>query len=353
MRILVVANFQIEYSIQLANAMARLCEVSLVLWDQMAPDRRGQVEENVKVIEFRVPGIISWSRAYTQARVAQFASQSNADIVHFQNAYAWNSLYPRSYRKKVQVLTVHDPYPHLGHLDPWSFPAIAVHGFHARAIIVLGNAQKSSLLTRFRLPAWKVHVIPHGDFSYLSGSADPPPSNGSTVLFFGRIAAYKGIEDFLRACVYVKENHETARFRVVGQGDLTPYRGLMSTLTDLEVRNTFVSREELAREIENSALLVAPYVEASQSGVAIAAQSLGRPVVGTRVGGLPEDILDGRTGLLVEPRNWRALGDAILQLLSDSERRKKMGANAFNWMRTERSWAKIASKTVALYEAVS
>src|SRR2546425_868471 len=237
MRILVVANFQIEYSIQLANAMARLCEVSLVLWDQMAPDLRGQVEENVKVIEFRGPGIISWSRAYTQARVAQFASQSNADIVHFQNAYAWNSLYPRSYRKKVQVLTVHDPYPHLGHLDPWSFPAIAVHGFHARAIIVLGNAQKSSLLTRFRLPAWKVHVIPHGDFSYLSGSADPPPSNGSTVLFFGRIAAYKGIEDFLRACVYVKENHEAAT--VGGQVSLAnnPEPRSLMVLLDVDARS--------------------------------------------------------------------------------------------------------------------
>ena len=109
MRILVVANFQIEYSIQLANAMARLCEVSLVLWDQMAPDLRGQVEENVKVIEFRGPGIISWSRAYTQARVAQFASQSNADIVHFQNAYAWNSLYPRSYRLCAVTRTTPSP----------------------------------------------------------------------------------------------------------------------------------------------------------------------------------------------------------------------------------------------------
>ena len=60
----------------------------------------------------------------------------------------------------------------------------------------------------------------------------------------------------------------------------------------------------------------------------IEAQALGVPAIVTDVGGLPEIVRDGVTGLVVPPRNARALADAILALAADPERRRAMGAAA-------------------------
>ena len=64
------------------------------------------------------------------------------------------------------------------------------------------------------------------------------------------------------------------------------------------------------------------------SNVIIEAGAAGRPVVATRVGGNPEAIVEGETGLLVPPRDPAALGEAINTLLADPDRRQRMGAAA-------------------------
>ena len=85
----------------------------------------------------------------------------------------------------------------------------------------------------------------------------------------------------------------------------------------------------------------------------IAAQSLGRPVVASDVGGLRDDIVPGQTGVLVRPGDPVGLADALVTLLESSETRESMGRQAKEWMATARSWNKIARDTVALYEGIS
>jgi glycosyltransferase involved in cell wall biosynthesis len=86
-----------------------------------------------------------------------------------------------------------------------------------------------------------------------------------------------------------------------------------------------------------------------QGVVAIEAMAHGRPVVGARVGGLAELIVDGETGILVPPRDAAALRAALLRLLEDRELRARMGAAGRHRISELCSWDHVAPKVLETY----
>ena len=84
----------------------------------------------------------------------------------------------------------------------------------------------------------------------------------------------------------------------------------------------------------------------------IEAMASGLPCVGSRVGGIPETIVDGKTGLLVAPNDPDALAEALIRLLKDAGLRESMGAQGRDRAREIFSWSSIARRTRELYERV-
>ena len=80
------------------------------------------------------------------------------------------------------------------------------------------------------------------------------------------------------------------------------------------------------------------------------AMAAGLPVIGTRVGGIPELVLDGETGLLVEPERPQELADALDSLAKSRERRLELGRRGRERVQEHFSAAGVAARTVALYE---
>src|SRR5207249_5838275 len=87
----------------------------------------------------------------------------------------------------------------------------------------------------------------------------------------------------------------------------------------------------------------------SQSGVIPLAYSAGKPVVATEVGGLPEMVEHGRTGLLVPPRDAAQLADAVVRLLLDRKLRRRMGMCGKAKIAEECSPELVAQKTIDVY----
>jgi len=108
-----------------------------------------------------------------------------------------------------------------------------------------------------------------------------------------------------------------------------------------------LSNAELAALVEDSAFLALPYRDATQSGVVLTAYALGRPVVATSVGALPEYVSDGDTGLLVPPRDAARLAEAMVGLLSEPQRLARLGQGANR--RAQRGWDDAARETVKVY----
>ena len=94
-------------------------------------------------------------------------------------------------------------------------------------------------------------------------------------------------------------------------------------------------------------IAVLPSLIEATSLFALEAMAMAKPVVATNVGGLPEIL--GNAALLVEPMNERELGDAIIQLLQDEERRDEMGKNGRR-LAEKHSWKTIAERTDAEYQ---
>ena len=97
-------------------------------------------------------------------------------------------------------------------------------------------------------------------------------------------------------------------------------------------------------------LLVLPSLNEGMGRVLLEAQVMGKPVIGTRVGGIPDVIREGGTGLIVPPKDPRALAEAILNLLRDPERCRAMGEAGKKWVDEKFGVEVMVSQISKLYE---
>jgi glycosyltransferase involved in cell wall biosynthesis len=147
------------------------------------------------------------------------------------------------------------------------------------------------------------------------------PAGRRTLLFFGLIRAYKGLQYLIEAMSIVRE-HMDCLLLVVGEfyEDKSKYLDLIERRSlgeHVRVIDRYVPNEEVARYFVGSDVAVLPYVTATQSGIVQIAFGVGTPVITTRVGGLPEAVDDGVTGIVVEPENPAALAAAICRYYED------------------------------------
>jgi len=206
-------------------------------------------------------------------------------------------------------------------------------------------------------------VIPMGvDTDRLRDVSDGAAPVDKTILFVGRLAEKKGLRYLISAFPQVLSRHPDARLRVVGDG---PMRAEMETLAqhlDLADHVTFVggqSPQELRRSYVRSRVFVVPSVVARSGdteGLPVAlleAMAAGRPIVATSVGGIPEVVIHGRTGLVVEPESPAGLARAICELLDSGSRAERLGKVARRWARRKFDWHNVAASYAALLTRVA
>jgi glycosyltransferase involved in cell wall biosynthesis len=114
-----------------------------------------------------------------------------------------------------------------------------------------------------------------------------------------------------------------------------------------------VDTSMLRRLFQEASIVVAPYVEASQSGVVQTAFSFRKPVIASAVGGIPEAVRDGVTGRLVPPGDVAALSDAVASVLLDRGLRTRMREAICQAECAEFGWAPIARQLMHVYAATA
>ena len=141
----------------------------------------------------------------------------------------------------------------------------------------------------------------HPPFPFGAAPAPPLAHGGPLrVLSFGRLLAYKGL-DLLADALAILGPRDDMQVRVVGSGPETALLDRLRALPGVRVENRWVPEDELGAVLAWADVLVLSHREASQSGVAAAALAAGRWVVGTRVGGLVEQLEQQPMALLCEP----------------------------------------------------
>lgn len=180
-------------------------------------------------------------------------------------------------------------------------------------------------------------------------SAEPVPEEPGTVLFFGGARRHKGLEYLVRAQPMVNREVPDARFLIASHGsDLDRCLAMIEQPERFEVHRGFVPGDQMPAFYQRASVVALPYISAGPSGVLLDAYGFGKPVVASEVGGLPEYVQDGTTGILVPPGDERELAAGIIHLLSDDELRRRMGDNARRWIAELKQ--SIAERWLEVYE---
>lgn len=234
--------------------------------------------------------------------------------------------------------------------------------FHARE-----NCEKFLSLFPF-VPNKKTHIIPHGNSGWLLKYF---PQNHDwdairaryglktgqpVVLFFGLLAPSKGIEDLIEAFALVRASSD-AKLLIAGYPtkhfNLDEFKqkiaefGLAEHIA-LDLR--YIPLEEVSALMGIATVAVYPYRSSTQSGALQVAYTFGRPVVATRVGGLPEAVEHGRSGFLVSANSPPELANGILKLATNPGLANVMGEYARHLSETRFSWKNVARQSIKVYD---
>jgi len=159
-----------------------------------------------------------------------------------------------------------------------------------------------------------------------------------TILFIGRVVFKKGIHTLIRALHYLR-NDLKANFVVIiaGPQDKMYYSEMLQLAAELGVTDLLIWKDALVGQekydqILNCSFFISPSVSDLHPITLMEAQALGRAVISTKVGLIPEIVRDKETGLLVDPENPEELSQAIKSLVLNQDLRRKMGEKALKLM---------------------
>jgi glycosyltransferase involved in cell wall biosynthesis len=176
--------------------------------------------------------------------------------------------------------------------------------------------------------------------------------NDPFVVYIGRLHRLKGIDVLIKAISIATKEEPTLTAVIIGPGDQRPYRELANRLGVGKnvIFTGFVSEEVKIGALDASTALVLPsisnYVEAFSLAIT-EAWARGKPVVASTVGEIPYRVRHMINGLLVPPRNPKALAEAILQLIRDKKLGERLGAEGKGNVVT---WNKVIDELLKLYE---
>ena len=232
--------------------------------------------------------------------------------------HVWSFLLADAIRQGgARYLTVvHDAEPHPGDATARLQPLLRRAAVRADHVVTLSGAVTDRLLAQGRLSPDRLTTLFLPDLDY-GGPRIGPTGNGPLrVLFLGRIMPYKGLSLFVDALERLQASGIAVRAGVFGEGELGAEAARLRRL-GAEVVNRWLIEDEIAGVLARYDVMVVAHVEASQSGVVATAFGAGLPVVATPVGGLPEQVHDGVSGLVLPTVSATALSEAITRLASD------------------------------------
>ena len=164
---------------------------------------------------------------------------------------------------------------------------------------------------------------------FLETPGDAEDAEKKIVLFVGALVYLKGAHRLLEAMAMVRQEHPDAHLVIIGQGDYRESleRGAASLgLTEAVTFAGTMPQNQLRDVMRRCSALVLPSLSEGLGRVLIEAMACGRPVIGTRVGGIPDLIQDGVNGYLVPPDRAKPLAAKIDHLLAHPETATEMGA---------------------------
>lgn len=350
-----------HYSASLINALVGLEEVSQIIFFTSKENNTDLINPHRKltVIAQEAPHslfpLLRWClNPRKQRQTKQALHDLRPDIIHINDTFPVYFFHYFTLKKYSIVFTQHDPSIHVG--DSYSLPTQLIQKYLQKIstkVLVHGGILKKDLMKNFKIDSDKITIIPMGNFSILlTSNIENDIKIPRSILFFGRIVDYKGLDVLLESLLMLQEEKQIFHFTIAGPGDLTRYQNLLRNIKHKTIDNYFIPEKKVRSYFGKSEMVVLPYREATQSAVVALALAAGTPIIATRVGALPEVLIDGVNSLLVEPNNPMALKNKIIKLLNNKPLQEKLIRGGNKTISNDLSWEKIAHIHSMIYQEI-
>ena len=378
------------YAVELARELASRVDLTVLTLDRKNGGGSYTKERMEQLFDHRVRiEVISEAREnfrYNAAfqvavlrRLPRMVREEGFDLVHSQHAHMPDLLYRRFNRSPPVVRTVHSTIAQQragigaaeqfgGKLEASENWQIALEPFLRSAewitlrdsdqIVAVSHFIEEELC-RLGIRREEIRVVYNGvRVDQFRPDARAPSTatsanHGPLVLYSGRPTLLKGIGVLIDALPAILREVPSAHFAFAGGSEaefrsLTQGRNLPMEHIHLLGKLRY---DELPGVYASADVAVAPSFRDNVPFWILEAMSSGLPVVASRVGGIPELVSDGKTGVLVPPGSPEALAAALIPLLRDPTARRELGHAARNSVLERFNWARTATETLELYRA--
>lgn len=329
-----------EYAFEMAKALSHKAEIMCVLsayvsnkhsWLSWANNEKYVKIKEVKTYNSTTEFIFKSFNFLTYLDVVRAINHFAPDMIYSPMTHPWEKFIIPYCKCKLTVQTIHDVILHKGE-DTLKYKLKRLLlSYRSTKNVILSNSLKSHLVSR-GIEESSILIIPHAVFKgySLSQNIIEDYTFYNRFLFFGRIIKYKGIEVLLEAMNQIAQRIPSTKLLIVGSGDMTPYQNIIQACANsLEMHIGWIEDNQVENYFKRIDFVVLPYIHGSQSGVIPLAYAFGKPIIATRVGGIPEQVEEGKTGILIQPGNVTELENEICGLLTDSIRLNKMKKNCY------------------------
>lgn len=253
------------------------------------------------------------------------------DIVYCPMVTFWTESINRLFSKAVKIEVLHDPIPHSGEKGIIS---LSVERQIKRADIIVVHSEKfiDYVEKKYMKKTISFPLGRHSEYSKIEkrDKGFDYESGKISFLFFGTLSKYKGLNILAEAYKKVEDcmGKDACALYIVGAGDFTEYEDSYKEISNCVIINEWIPDEEVESYFQgNNLVCVCPYIDGTQSGAVMLALEYQIPVIATDVGGISEQIVNGKTGIIISPNNVDELSDAMIMLAKNESMRERMMNN--------------------------
>ncbi|MCD6593524.1 glycosyltransferase family 4 protein [Candidatus Bathyarchaeota archaeon] len=283
------------------------------------------------------------------------------EIVHAHHAFTPTSLLSISAAEKLRIpsiLTNHTIFIASSAKYVWvpaSYILYPYRRYINKACLITAVSRAAAKFIEHFANGKEIIVVPNGvDIELFESVEKNTQPEKPTILYVGRLAYRKGLQVLVRAMPFILKEFPNARLIIAGKGYMDGFIRMLIKTLNLEgnVRMLgFIPDEKLPELYASSSLFVMPSLYCESFGITLLeAMASGRPVIASNVGGIPEVVKDGVTGLLFKRGDAEDLADKIIKVLSDRNLARSLASNAKELVKERYGWPVIADKMEDLYE---
>ncbi len=305
--------------------------------------------EGNKIPHTKLPGLTPFNVRLYKNLLTSIMRDYKPDLVHIQGRYEPAFFTKRAFPSTPVIITCHG---YGNSIALWDYKLTATTGNRwADKIIAVCNNDKE-VLVKLGLDPRKVTLIYNG-VSSIEDRKYLPQFDGLKIGTIASLIKRKGINYLIEAVELITKKFRDVGLFIIGEGE--ERKRLESLVEKLKIKRHifFLGGLPFARSyINNFDIFVLPSLFESLPVSIIEAYAEKKPVIASKVGGIPELVIDEETGILVPPKDSKALASAIERLIEDEQLRERLGENGYNRFIREFTFKVMVEKTRMVYKDI-